>query len=229
MYLQQTVDGLKIYHNPGNIATDARKGAFIVVVEENGQIVGTGTLTGTYVKRVFVHPAHQRRDIGNTVMEMIEAEVRKNGLLFVELYATLPSEVFYLKRDYLTIDLSYNPEVSSQLEYFRMMKTFRPFTPSINIDGFQWKISRAADTSFLCGIEEAFATIQKGGCVYVHFKTSSSNFAEMIGIFTSDTELIFSAHYIEFNKEWRSEHLELTMTGIKKLGNGVVAIDRIPV
>jgi len=228
LYLQQTIDGLRTYHDAGNILSDVEKGAYVVVVEDDGLVVGTGTLAGTYVKRVFVHPAYQRRGIGDTVMNMMEAEVGRSGFPFVELYATLPSEAFYLKRGYTTIYLYHNPGDKTRLEYFRMIKTSSTAVADVNIDGSWWRVESAAAGMFLGDIREPLPSIQVGGCVYFYLATPGQDFAEMIGVFTGGRELWLSAYYIEMNREWKSGTLILDVVGDKGLGNGIVSIARVP-
>ena len=211
MYLPQTIEGLKIYHNEENILADAEKGALIVVVEQDGEIIGTGTCSGTYVKRVFVHPDFHRCNIGNMVMDEIERFVATKGLLFIELFATLPSEVFYLKRGYTTIDLFYNPEVTTQVEYFRMIK------PLVTVEGIpdlsqkEWSIIQCPQYVFLNDIPEPFRFIQVKGMIYTLFKTTTSNFAEIIGLFQDQNTIAISAHYVEFNKNWKSYNFRLSV------------------
>lgn len=217
MYSPQTTEGLKIYHNEENIVADYSKGAHIVVVEEKGKIVGTGTSSGTYVKRVFVHPDLHRQNIGNKIMDALERHICNQGLMFVELFATLPSELFYLKREYTTIDLYFNPEIPTLVEYYRMVKPLIKKDTWVSLVEKQWIIRSNTSSLVLNDGGEAFRFKQTGNIVYALFKTSASNFSEIIGVFTHYDTLVVSAHYVDFNKNGKSLYIELTF---KQLNDG---------
>jgi len=61
---------MKDHHSEENILADAREGCTLVV-EHDGSIVGTGTLTGAKIRRLFVHSFHQRRGMGSWIMRAL--------------------------------------------------------------------------------------------------------------------------------------------------------------
>ena len=74
-YPPEAVEYFKEYHSIGDILSDAALG-YTVIAESNGEILGTGTLLGTNVRRVYVNPSHQREGIG----KLIVAEFREKSL-----------------------------------------------------------------------------------------------------------------------------------------------------
>ncbi|MDD5419726.1 MAG: GNAT family N-acetyltransferase, partial [Methanomicrobiaceae archaeon] len=84
---------------------------------------GTGTLLGTTIKRVFVHPSHQRRGYGSLLMHALEGEALERGIRRVELYASLPAKRFYDVLGYFTESEGYIPvRNEKKLDYYAMAK-----------------------------------------------------------------------------------------------------------
>ena len=69
--------------------------AFVAVVD--GQVVGTGSLSGQTVSSVYVHPDHQRRGVGAALVEAVE-NTCQHGMLSVQSSVTAKS--FYAKRGF---------------------------------------------------------------------------------------------------------------------------------
>jgi GNAT superfamily N-acetyltransferase len=99
VYPPNAVRRFKELHAEETIAADARTG-FTLVAEEAGRLVGTGTVVGEHVKRVFVDPARQGAGIGRAIMEQLEAEARRRGIRRVHLEVSIPSRAFYERLGY---------------------------------------------------------------------------------------------------------------------------------
>ena len=64
-------------------------------------MIGTGTLDGDHIMRVFVSPQFQRQGIGTLIMDFLEAEIIKgHGAAWLE--SSLPAGKFYHNRGYIT-------------------------------------------------------------------------------------------------------------------------------
>jgi ribosomal protein S18 acetylase RimI-like enzyme len=110
------------YHNEQAIFHDAREGCTIVF-ERGGRIVGTGTLAGNEVKRVFVDPACQHEGVGRLIMEQLENLAAAAGVTLVKLDASLPSRSFYERLGYEVVERASLPvENGRRLDFFRMRK-----------------------------------------------------------------------------------------------------------
>ncbi len=110
------------YHDEQAILRDARDGC-IIVFEKAGRVVGTGTLTGDEIKRVFVDPACQQEGVGRLIMEQLENLAAAAGVANVKLDASLPSRSFYEHLGYAVVEQASLPvENGRWLDFFRMQK-----------------------------------------------------------------------------------------------------------
>jgi GNAT superfamily N-acetyltransferase len=110
------------YHDDPSILHDARKGC-IIVFEKAGRVVGTGTLAGDEIKRVFVDPACQHEGVGRLIMDQLENLAAAAGVTLVKLDASLPSRSFYEQLGYDVVEPASLPvEDGRQLDFFRMRK-----------------------------------------------------------------------------------------------------------
>lgn len=88
-------------HSEDAIAEDVRGGK-IVVAEADGAIVGTGTVEGRHISRVFVLPGFQGRGVGSAILDELEARAAAPcGSAVVE--SSLPACALYERRGYRTV------------------------------------------------------------------------------------------------------------------------------
>ena len=112
-------------HSKDSILKDALEG-FTLVAELNKEIVGTGTLVGSEILRVFVNPRFQRKGIGKKIMSLLEEHARENGVDAVYLTSTPVSKSFYDSFGYQTIERKiFSEENSQKVGYFRMTKNLK--------------------------------------------------------------------------------------------------------
>ncbi len=113
------------YHDEQAIRQDARIGC-TVVLDKAGRPIGTGTLIGDEIKRLFVDPMAQRRGEGRRLMRYLEGKARSLGIATVRLDASLPSKTFYDKLAYVTVEKTFLPlENGERLEFFRMQRSLQ--------------------------------------------------------------------------------------------------------
>ena len=121
-YCPEAVRFFENYHDEQAILGDARDGCTLVF-EKAGRIVGTGTLAGNEIKRVFVDPACQRQGVGRLIMEQLENRAAATGVATVRLDASLPARDFYERLGYLVVEnASREVENGGRLDFFRMRK-----------------------------------------------------------------------------------------------------------
>jgi len=121
-YPREAIDFFLACHTPEQILEDADRGCTFVLAS-GGRIVGTGTLLGSTIKRVFVHPSHQRRGYGALLMQALESEALRRGIGRVDLSASLPSKRFYDLLGYATECEDYIPvRNGKRLDYYTMVK-----------------------------------------------------------------------------------------------------------
>lgn len=71
----------------------------IYLAAAGGELVGTGTIRGNEICRLFILPPYQSRGYGSRLMDMLEEKIFKRYPA-VHIDASLPAESMYLKRGY---------------------------------------------------------------------------------------------------------------------------------
>jgi GNAT superfamily N-acetyltransferase len=131
-YCMEAVRFFANYHADPAIAEDAREGCTLVL-EKAGRILGTGTLLGDEIKRVFVEPGLQKHGLGRLIMQRLEAQAASLGVVTIRLDASLPAKSFYDRLGYATVErASLEVENGRRLDFFRMRKTL------MGLDGQPW-------------------------------------------------------------------------------------------
>lgn len=110
------------YHRLENIARDAET-SYTLVLEEDGEIIGTGTLVAADIRRVFIHPDRQGGGRGRATMRALEEEAAAKGLREVGLSASLVAKRFYDALGYVTASEEFMPLPGGEvLHYYEMRK-----------------------------------------------------------------------------------------------------------
>ena len=121
-YCPEAIKFFKDWHCDEHILKGAKEG-YMIVLEDDRKIIGTGTINDGEIKRVFVEPALQGRGFGKLIMQRLEERANLEGLDIVRLDASVPSKKFYDLLGYVTIEKSFH-EVGNgrRLDYYRMEK-----------------------------------------------------------------------------------------------------------
>ncbi|MBN1362540.1 MAG: GNAT family N-acetyltransferase [Sedimentisphaerales bacterium] len=124
-YAAEAVAFFKSYHDRQALIRDAEQG-HTIVLEQDGRIVGTGTLLGDEIRRVFVDPVCQKRGLGRLIMQWLEEQAASRGIRMVVLDASIPAQAFYQELDYITSE-ERCLEVANgkKLRYHKMQKTLK--------------------------------------------------------------------------------------------------------
>ncbi len=75
----------------------AREDIYFAVVQ--GEIVGTGSIRGNEICRLFILPEYQAKGYGNRLMDLLEEMVSQKYQV-IHIDASFPAESMYLKRGY---------------------------------------------------------------------------------------------------------------------------------
>jgi len=125
VYPPDAIEFFKNYHSKENILKDLMA-SYIVVAEFDGQILGTGTLLGTNVRRVFINPQHQRHGIGKIIAEKLESKAKANGLVKMDLSASLKSRRFWEALGFISTGEFVLPVANDQkLIFYEMIKMLK--------------------------------------------------------------------------------------------------------
>jgi len=205
-YLPETISKIKVFHNEQHIAQDIHDGADILVAFFHDEIVGTITLKETFAKRLFVSQMFQHQKIGSVLWNEIEQIALKKGLPFIEFYATVSTQAYYIKKGYTTMTLIYNHIQNTKVEYYRMIKAFQPCRSFIILNKKIFNLS--FKQYFSITDTESFTFTQIGNLLYARIISSSFIFAELIGI-VNDDKLFLSINFQSFGGDWTTEYKEL--------------------
>ncbi len=124
-YLKEVMNYFDMYNWDGNILKAARDG-YIVVVETQGKIVGTGSVIGDTILRVFIDPGHQKQGLGRVIMNELEKRAAANGVKILQLRALANARKFYESLGYLTVDRGLvEVDNGRHLEYYQMEKKLK--------------------------------------------------------------------------------------------------------
>jgi len=122
IYPKKAIEYFNDCHSEEHILGDAREG-YTIILEFNGKIIGTGTLSGTNIRRVFIYPSYQYNGLGKLVMRNLEEHAFVNGISILNLSASLVSKRFYDSLGYIIQKEDYIPVKNKQkLSYYAMVK-----------------------------------------------------------------------------------------------------------
>lgn len=102
-YPKGAVDFFLEHHNDNNIIADITKGLVFLCCDPKQRIVGTVTIKGNEILRLFVLPDSQGNGYGRELLNFAEKTISDN---FSEIMidASLPAKGIYLKRGYKEIE-----------------------------------------------------------------------------------------------------------------------------
>jgi len=125
VYPVEAIEFFKNYHQKESIWNDAISG-YTAIVESNSKVVGTGTLLGTNIRRVFVDSLHQYRGIGKLIVQKLERKAVFEKLQVLDLESSLVSRQFWESLGFILQNEDYIPvRNGKKLLFYRMIKTLR--------------------------------------------------------------------------------------------------------
>ena len=126
VYPPRAVQFFKEFHAEHRIIERSRTGT-ILVLEENGQLVATGSIVDSEILAVFVHPRYQHGGRGKALMQDLEEEARQRGVTESELSVSLPSKRFYEGLGYeLVEEKSKDVGEGQRLDFWKARKFLTP-------------------------------------------------------------------------------------------------------
>lgn len=101
-YLSEIVDMFCEFHCYENVLKDIKeKNTYLL--EENDEIIGTGTRHGNHITRVYVSPKFQKKGYGTYIMKQLE-DIIKEEYTAADIDASLPACRLYAHLGYQTVD-----------------------------------------------------------------------------------------------------------------------------
>ena len=101
-YPEGAVQFFLTHHSDEHIMEDISDGK-VSVLYADGKPVGTVTVSGNSINRLFVLPKYQHKGYGKTLLDFAEKKILKSYEC-VQLDASYPAKGIYLKRGYREID-----------------------------------------------------------------------------------------------------------------------------
>ena len=98
VYVPEIIASFHEFHSLQSILSDINNGMLYVLREEE-KIVGTVTVDGPHIRRLFVLPAAQHCGYGSALLSFAEGKIAQN-FAYAELDASIPGEPFYEKHGY---------------------------------------------------------------------------------------------------------------------------------
>ncbi|HBT66036.1 MAG TPA: GNAT family N-acetyltransferase, partial [Ruminococcaceae bacterium] len=76
---------------------------YILLVKEDGRFIGTGSISGNEIKRMFVLPEFQSKGYGSLLLSRLEQRAAEDGYTLVELDSSLPAYGLYERKGYIPV------------------------------------------------------------------------------------------------------------------------------
>lgn len=125
IYPQQAINFFKGFHSLEKIRGRAEKGKTIVL-EKNGEIIGTGSVIEGEILGVFVKPACQKQGYGKLLMLELEQIAASKSCSEVSLSVSLPSRQFYERLGYTNFKgCAIEVKNGKFLDYWKASKSLR--------------------------------------------------------------------------------------------------------
>lgn len=122
VYSEKCINFFKKHHSLKNIEEDLKK-ENVMVLELNNEIIGTGTLAGNEIGRVFIIPEFQGKGFGKIIMKKLEEIALLKKIERINLDSSLVAYKFYKSLDYMTIkEEMIKISEENKLNYFEMEK-----------------------------------------------------------------------------------------------------------
>lgn len=90
------------HHSDNNIMADILQGK-VYMLQDDGEYVGTVTIDGNEINRLFVLPEFQSKGYGTALMEFAENNIFENHAE-IHLHASLPGKKLYIRRGYSEVE-----------------------------------------------------------------------------------------------------------------------------
>ena len=123
VYSKEAIEFFKAHHSKENILDDAVNG-YTVIAAREGELLGTTTLFGSNIRRVFVNPRYQHSDVGKLLVQDLEKKAFIKQLTAIDLEASLSSKLFWDSLGFVVLEEDHIPVRNNRkLRYYKMSKT----------------------------------------------------------------------------------------------------------
>jgi GNAT superfamily N-acetyltransferase len=173
----------------------------VFLLDVDGATVGTGTIHGNEITRVFVTPAHQRKGYGTQIMRELESIIARTSRV-ARLDSSLPGYNLYLKLGYRPVAYKMISTPGGQvLCYHEMEKTLRPEDaspeayPFPHFDNHVFR-QTAGPLDFVNG-ETSWIVRQEGQVLWGEYEGGPIQKGFMVGSVSESGEIELSCQHID--------------------------------
>jgi N-acetylglutamate synthase-like GNAT family acetyltransferase len=125
VYSKEAIEFFKGHHSRKHILDDAVNG-YTIIAEHESEILGTATLFGSNIRRVFVSPRYQHSGIGKLLVQDLEKNASFKRLTIVDLEASLNSKMFWDSLGFTVREEDFVPVRNKRkLRYYKMFKPLK--------------------------------------------------------------------------------------------------------
>lgn len=196
-YAEGVVDFFLQHHSRENILSDIENG-IVWLLEEDECMVGTVTVKGNAVNRLFVLPEYQSRGYGSRLMDFAEAKIAEE-FSYVHIDSSLAAKEMYLKRGYKEKKTCrIQADNGDILIYDEMEKRITRQHGRITYDGKIF-VPQSNTENGEVDEETAFYYFQENDLFWAEYSGGDVLKGHMIGTVTENGELDF--HYQHLNKD----------------------------
>ena len=196
-YAEGVVDFFLGHHSREHILSDIEEG-IVWLLEEDGGIIGTVTIKGNAVNRLFVLPEWQSHGYGSRLMDFAEDKIAER-FMHVHIDSSLAAKEMYLKRGYKEKKtcriLADNGDI---LIYDEMEKWVDKQQVRINYNGKIFIPQRNTENGEV-NEETIFCYFQENDLFWAEYSGGDVLKGHMIGTVDESGELDF--HYQHLNKD----------------------------
>lgn len=198
-YPKEVVDFFLEHHREENIMKDIQIGN-VYLLYRNDECVGTGTIDGEYMNRVFILPSHQGKGYGTLIMNFIEDKIAKNyNKVYID--SSLPAFNIYIKRGYNPIKYSEEFVGNNRVLCFQVMsKEVNSINFNLNNRLF---VSVSNTENGDVTSETSFRYYQEKSTVWAQYSGGEVEKGHIIGKFKKDNHIYFSYQHIHKNGDIR--------------------------
>lgn len=100
-YPKEVVEFFINHHNTENIKRDILN-KNVWILKDKNEFVGTGTVNGNNILRLFVLPKYQQKEYGTLIMDFLEKKISLEYEKAI-LDSSLPAFDMYIKRGYISV------------------------------------------------------------------------------------------------------------------------------
>ena len=124
-YPKGAVDFFLAHHSSKNIEDDIAAGKVFILLDDSETAVGTVTVDGNDIGRLFVLPEYQGRGFGSFLLSFAEETVGDEyGDIILD--SSLPAKAIYMKKGYISTDYNIIETDSGDFLCFDTMIKKRP-------------------------------------------------------------------------------------------------------